>query len=173
MRMLTGCLMVTGLLLYGAGSAFAVIYQWEDNQGVVNFTDNPDQIPAKYRKKARVLEMAPDASQSSSGKNMGRGAGQVAAPNNDSQREAYWRNQFGLLRREKKDLEDGLERKRDQLVELHRKRAIFQRVSDRLAVNQKEEEIRRDENRIKEIEKQLADLDIQAAQEAVPLEWRK
>ncbi|MHB8058012.1 MAG: DUF4124 domain-containing protein [Desulfuromonadaceae bacterium] len=40
------------LVLCCSAVADAVTYNWTDDQGVVNFTDNPDRIPAKYRSKA-------------------------------------------------------------------------------------------------------------------------
>ncbi len=33
--------------------AGAELYEWKDDNGVVNFTDNPDKIPAKYLKRVR------------------------------------------------------------------------------------------------------------------------
>ncbi len=40
------------LVLCSAAVADAETYNWTDDQGVVNFTDDPAQIPAKYRSKA-------------------------------------------------------------------------------------------------------------------------
>ena len=36
-----------------ASRASADIYRWEDESGVIHFTDDPSTIPAKYKGKAR------------------------------------------------------------------------------------------------------------------------
>lgn len=35
--------------------AFAVTYTWVDDQGTVNFTEDLGNVPAKYRKKAKIV----------------------------------------------------------------------------------------------------------------------
>jgi hypothetical protein len=58
-----------GILAFSAPlapPAFADIYRWEDESGVIHFTDNPSSIPAKYRKKAHeILKTPPSAGQPS------------------------------------------------------------------------------------------------------------
>ena len=45
-----------------APPASADIYRWEDESGVVHFTDDPSAIPAKYRKTSReILKTPPEA----------------------------------------------------------------------------------------------------------------
>lgn len=39
--------------------SLADIYRWEDEHGVIHFTDDLSAIPAKYRKKAREIQKAP------------------------------------------------------------------------------------------------------------------
>ena len=48
-------------LLVAAASApcLADIYRWEDEDGVIHFTDNPSGIPEKYRRKAQDILKAP------------------------------------------------------------------------------------------------------------------
>jgi len=54
---------VAVIMVLFAVPAVAVTYQWEDNQGTMNFTEDPGSIPKQYRKKAKVLggeeEVAP------------------------------------------------------------------------------------------------------------------
>lgn len=45
-----------------APPASADIYRWEDEGGVVHFTDDPSSIPSKYKGKAREIQKAPPAS---------------------------------------------------------------------------------------------------------------
>ena len=42
-----------------APPASADIYRWEDESGVIHFTDDLSAIPAKYRKKAREIQKTP------------------------------------------------------------------------------------------------------------------
>ncbi|MHB1025222.1 MAG: DUF4124 domain-containing protein [Desulfobacteria bacterium] len=45
-----------------APPASADIFRWEDESGVIHFTDDPSTIPAKHRKKAReILKTPPEA----------------------------------------------------------------------------------------------------------------
>ena len=39
--------------------ASADIYRWEDESGVIHFTDDLSDIPAKYRKKSREIQKTP------------------------------------------------------------------------------------------------------------------
>lgn len=54
---------IAAMLVLFAVPVVAVTYQWEDNQGTVNFTEDLGSIPKQYRKKAKVLgaeeEVAP------------------------------------------------------------------------------------------------------------------
>jgi hypothetical protein len=47
-------LLVLLLVLY-ATSAAAVTYEWTDDRGTINFTEDLGKVPKKYRKKAKVL----------------------------------------------------------------------------------------------------------------------
>jgi hypothetical protein len=52
-------------LLPGAffpGSSLADIYRWEDDQGVIHFTDDPGEIPAKYRSRGKAVMQGPPPS---------------------------------------------------------------------------------------------------------------
>ncbi len=46
----------TLFLLFTPISSQAAVYQWLDEQGNVGFTDNPDNIPEKYRQSATRLD---------------------------------------------------------------------------------------------------------------------
>ena len=54
-----------------APPASADIYRWEDESGVVHFTDDPSAIPAKYRGKAREIQKTPPAAGKPSVSTMG------------------------------------------------------------------------------------------------------
>jgi len=46
---------IFAILVMFAVPAWAVTYEWEDNQGTINFTEDLGSIPKQYRKKAKVL----------------------------------------------------------------------------------------------------------------------
>ena len=51
--MKTSCLLAIFFLLILAQECLADIYQYTDNEGVVHFTDDPQNIPAKFRGKTK------------------------------------------------------------------------------------------------------------------------
>ena len=172
MRFLLLLLMV---LLAGAGTGQAATYEWVDAGGVVHFTDDPGNIPEKYRDKAKKLEngipniisepAAPPAAPTITG-----GMTEGANAGHDQQ---WWHSRYTELRNEIKGVREALPQKKEKLVELRRKRVIFQRGSDRVAYNDLAKEIAADEARLQQLEEQLAALDQEAAKAGVPLEWRQ
>jgi Domain of unknown function (DUF4124) len=54
-----------------APPAAADIYRWEDESGVIHFTDDPSTIPAKYRGKSREILRTPPAAGKPSVSTMG------------------------------------------------------------------------------------------------------
>jgi len=64
-----------------APPASADIYRWEDEGGVIHFTDDPSSIPPKYKGKAREIQKVPPASGKPSVSTMGPSApSQVPSP---------------------------------------------------------------------------------------------
>ena len=63
-----GILALSALL---APTASADIYRWEDESGVIHFTDDPSNIPANYRGKAREILKTPPAAGKPSVSTMG------------------------------------------------------------------------------------------------------
>ena len=56
-------LVLLAALLVFAAPALAQLYEWVDEKGQRNFTDNPNNVPAKYRGKATAspgLQAAPE-----------------------------------------------------------------------------------------------------------------
>lgn len=165
-----------GMLACQAGTVTAEIYRWEDSKGGVHFTDDQDKIPSKYRKKALERDWQKDGQQTppteAARKPAPRPADGAAsdkvAPNRD-----IWQGRFQSLRSEKAMLENRLTVKRQELTDAQWRRRKFARPGNRVETTALDEEISRDEARIKEIDKALADLDIEASKAAVPLEWRK
>lgn len=178
MKKLLPALILTVLLFDVA--AQAATYEWLDEKGVVHFTDDPDRIPAKYLKRVKERDSVkgeatkpalPPAAESA--------APAVSADNSGDGRlyggygEDWWRSGFASLRAEIKSLEDGLTVKRENLNVARRKRVIYQRGSDRVSFNDLNDEIKRDEAKIKELREKLNALDVEASRVGVPLEWRQ
>ncbi len=66
--------LVLGILVLSAPlvpPAFADIYRWEDDAGVIHFTDDLSSVPAKYRRKAREIQKTPPAAGKPSVSTMG------------------------------------------------------------------------------------------------------
>ena len=54
-----------------ASTASADIFRWEDDTGVIHFTDDPSSIPAKYKGKSREIQKTPPAAGKPSVSTMG------------------------------------------------------------------------------------------------------
>ena len=178
-RMICFCISV---VMGVAGPLWAGTYEWTDNSGVVNFTDDLDKIPAKYRNKAREREsfkvgqdetpssvdsvpvVTPADSTPSSDSD---------APGTSDRNQRWWQERFASLRNEIKSIESAIADERQKLIQLKRKRVIYQRTRDRIAYNDMEAKIMTDEERLKEVQERLNALDAEADRSSVPREWRQ
>lgn len=178
------------LLIGFSVSAQADIYQWTDNNGVVNFTDTLGNVQKKYQKKVKVLPSV-DSSQLGAGTEPAESTvpeGSAAPPAELNQQpaepgpqqkifgghnEAWWRSQYGSLRGEMVQLQANLPAKRTELEQLRRKLVIYTFARNRVAYQEKLAEVKRDEDRINALTEKLADLDTQASSAGVPFEWRQ
>jgi len=117
--------------------------------------------------------------------------------------EAWWRGRYAGARNEIKRIQDALPDKKDELDKLHRKwvismgrkpgtgetredrfvkpppgeeelsHALSTPGRHRSAYYEKKAEIEKDETRIKELQENLNDLEVEAGKAGVPLEWRR
>lgn len=168
------------LILSLSAPACAEIYKWVDDKGVVNFTDNRESIPAKYRKKVNVISSDKTGPSASSPGDEGRTSGSAsgsAASKGDKlyggHDEAWWRDRYGSLRAEIKDLQDNLPKKRQELEQLNRKYKLFTYGRNREAYQAKAAEVKGDEDRIKDLQEKLNELENEAGRAGIPFEWRK
>lgn len=114
-------------LLLWAAPLLAETYTWVDGQGTVNFTDDYSQIPRKYRKKARRLDIEVEQAAPAPGESVTPAAGQVrqpqagaggsAAPANDD-KETYAGRPAGAWQQEFKAQGTEVKRLERQLVDL-------------------------------------------------------
>lgn len=171
--MMRSFILLIGIMVI-AGAAHAADYEWTDSQGGLHFTDDHDNIPAKYRKKAWEVSLAPEIDAPSQPQN------QIVSPATRENEasfgghdESWWRSNFKQPLSQIKYVQERLVRERDKLTKLeHQKAAILSKtVID--AYNSQVREITRDEAWLTDLQKKLADLDNKAARAAVPIEWRK
>lgn len=171
------------LVLGFSVSAYADIYQWVDDSGVMNFTDKPETIPKKYRNQVKILS-TDDSGQagvsSESASPVAQPAPSSGAATQPSQQnifgghnEQWWRSQYGGLRGELARLQGGLPGKRAELEQLRRKLVIYTFSRNRVAYQDKLAEITRDEEKIQTLTEQLQRLDQQAVAAGVPFDWRQ
>lgn len=158
-----------------AGTASADIYKWTDDAGGVHFTDNLDKVPVKHKKNVQKMEVTPVIE-----KTERQPAQPAVAPGSTGAAslygghdESWWRSRFAALRNEIKVIQDALPDKREQFTIRHRKYVIYSKPRDRVASNEINAEIKKDEARIEELQKQLADLDSEASKAGVPMDWRR
>ncbi|WP_026842711.1 DUF4124 domain-containing protein [Citrifermentans bremense] len=161
-----------------ASSAF---YQWTDAKGVVHMTDDARKVPKQYKGKATRIEVkeparlpeAPPEPQGPAADLAAPAAGRGEASVPGGHDEKWWRAQFRELRSELKTLQAARSQKEQKLVELRRRRAIFQRSRDRAAMNEAEAQVSADDARIGDLLNRIAALDLAASKAGVPAEWRQ
>jgi chromosome segregation ATPase len=168
-------ILLTGVMVMVAVAvADAATYEWTDSRGGVHFTDDSDKIPAKYRNKAREVNVTPEnVAPSQPQSRIVPPAARESESSYGGHNEMWWRSSFKTLRKEMKNIQENLPRKRDQLAKLRRQRTIYQKPSGRIAYYDMLREIERDEARVTELQKQLAELDTKANKAGVPLGWRQ
>ncbi|HJV34931.1 DUF4124 domain-containing protein [Geomonas sp.] len=167
------------LLIHSA--AYAAFFKWVDESGVTHFTDSRNKIPKKYRKQAKELTMLEDSSpahptQEAAPTPVQQPAAQQPPANQEptygGHNAPWWKDQFSKLKAQVKDLQASLAQKNAKLAELRRKRALYFRAQDRVAINEMQDSIAADESKLSDTLKQLDDLDQQATREGVPADWR-
>lgn len=167
------------LLLMAVSPAVAQMYEWVDERGVVNFTDNPAHIPAQYRGKAKKLENTLPEVQKKPPE-----AAPKAAPQPPRTQEnggpLYSGHPYTWWKSEYDSRKQSLENMRNELVKLkegenvaRRKKMIYQRRSDKRALNESKNKIAVQEERIKNAERSLAEFENYAEQAGLPVDWRK
>jgi hypothetical protein len=156
--------------------ALSEIYEWTDSKGVVNFTDDLNKVPARYRKQIterdspqEVRNVSP-AAVTPPPRSQNPAASPVLYGDHD---QSWWRSNFSSLRQEIKSIEANLPGKREKLAEIKRKRVIYQRTRDRVAYNELDADITKDEEKLKELQDKLRALDDEANRGGVPQEWRQ
>lgn len=166
------------LVMFACPAVQAGVFEWIDGQGVVHFTDDLDKVPAKFRGKVQIKTPADGGGGAATVEKVQPPG--VAAPPPEvtvlfygGHDEHWWRSSFNAAQGELKNAQDQLAVKKQSLTELHRKRVIFQKPSDRVAYYALADEISGDEEIIKTLQTQFAALQAEADKLGVPQEWRQ
>ena len=77
------------------------------------------------------------------------------------------------MRGEIKELQDNLPKKRQELEQLNRKYRLYTYSRNRIAYQEKADEIKNHEERLRELMEKLNDLENEAGRAGIPFEWRK
>jgi hypothetical protein len=165
------------LAMFACPAVCAEIFEWIDDQGVVHFTDDLDKVPAKFRKKMQIKTPAAGGSGDAAVEKLQPPVIVVSPPKikellYGGHNEQWWRSRITAAQEEIKKSQDLLEVKKQSLDELHRKRVIFQKPSDRVAYFALADEVSGDEEKIKTLQAQFAVLLAEADTVGVPQEWR-
>lgn len=177
------------MLLLGGSNAGADIFQWEDDQGVLHFTDSADKIPRKYKMKVKQRKSGPVEAPTQKPAAVQAPASQdsVTAPAEKlygGQPAAWWKERFNAVRQTLAEAKSKLAEKQDALQRAHRAYVVSLDTSrikvdsdnddkvksygintigaKRKAYHDLQEEIPRFEERVREIEAQLAALQAEA-----------
>lgn len=166
------------ITMFTFSAAWATVYEWVDQEGVVHMTDDADKVPSKYRKvmKAREIDTREVATPPPAPE--GQTVGVPVLP--PAQAESYgghdenwWRASFREARESIRVFQDQIADKKKSLDELHRKRVLYQKPGDRVAYFTLADEIAKDEETAKGLNADLARLNSKADGAGVPLEWRQ
>lgn len=156
-------------------NAHSQLFEWTDDRGVVNFTDNPDRVPPKYRGKVRVLE---DAKQEPAAREeqqpvVAPAAAAPAVKLYDGKPAQWWKSQYATNKARVEQLRAKLPGLKEELAIARRKKVTFTRLQDRKAYEAKMNEVAVAEAEIKAAEDDLAAFLVQADQAGLPADWRE
>lgn len=163
--------------MIAANAAWGAVYEWVDSKGVVNMTDDPDKVPTAYRKTMKSSDMdtrdlaPPGMTQKNPS---GNSAGTTAQTGySDGQDEQSWRSSFQSARSKIKGLQKQIEADKKSLEELHHRRVVYQKPSDRVEYFRLEEQITKEEGQLTALQENLANLQTRADAAGVPQGWRE
>jgi hypothetical protein len=170
-------LLVGGIM--GVESGFGQVYKWIDEKGAVHFTDDPVQVPEKYRSRTERIGLPEDNSATSPA-----GAPGDVKKKEDVYRdqlgrgEEYWRGRVEEWRKKLKTTQDKLEALRTRYNELVERFNESKSTAQRAALRKDRDEVKSEMDRCRtEIEEAITMLDRKIPEEAgvykAKAEWVK
>jgi len=156
-------------------NAYSQLFEWTDDRGVVNFTDNPESVPSKYRGKVRMLE---DVKREPGVKEeqqpvVAPPAVTPAVKIYEGKPVKWWKAQYEANKTRVEQLQAKLPGLKEELAIAWRKKVTLKRQQDRIAYQAKLNEITAAEAAIKAAEADLAAFLAQADQAGLPGDWRE
>jgi hypothetical protein len=170
-------------LILLSATAYAATYQWTDETGGLNFTDNPDRIPAKYKDQAREVTVespppmkfeTPPATEAAPSRST---AGVGDAAEYCGRNGLSWQGRFRSLRQEQQHLAKALP-ELEKEVRVMRTKYITRTGQDSHYKQKKEyleksDEFTKAKTRKEDVDQQLTDLEGEADRCGVPFPLRK
>jgi hypothetical protein len=156
----TLCVLI--VLLLCSSTALGQLYEWVDDNGSVNFTDDPDRVPARYRKRVKArdetLKAEPKPAESR----------KPQAPHQEPQVKSgprlygghglsWWQTSYATRVSKVDSLKSDLARLKEEQLVARRKKVTLSRLMDRKALVDKTAEVADKENEVRAAEKDLAD----------------
>lgn len=156
-RKYLGILMLFGILsLSLQSSVIGQVYQWEDEEGVVQMTDNPKHIPEKYRDLAKEVTL-PNGKETPARIPNAEGE-ELFAPtekvDNQGHRREWWQSRVKEWRQKKATAEQQLADANGRLAQM---RMALPSIARRQAEMELQEEIRGHQEEIQQAERVLSD----------------
>lgn len=156
-------LFVLLVLLLCSSTAIGQLYEWVDDNGSVNFTDDPDRVPARYRKRVKAreetLKAEPKPAESTKPQSPPQQEPQVKSGPKlyGGQRLAWWQSSYAGRVSRVEALKADLARLKEEQLVARRKKVTLSRLMDRKALVDKTEEVAAKEAEVRSAEKDLAD----------------
>jgi hypothetical protein len=166
-----------------AGETGANVYQWTDSHGTVHYTDNPLSIPA--RSSNRIIKRESIKGVATPQQDRKEETARTIPKNNKTDLygghdESWWRDRYASLRSQIRQIKESAPGKQTLLRELHYNKAASAYIhykgtysENRTAYRQLYQEIKNDEARLVELEKDLESIEVEASRNGVPFDWRK
>lgn len=161
-------LLLTAVLLLISQPASGQLYEWTDENGSVNFTDNPDSVPAKYRNRVRTRESVDNEAPKAVEKPAAQTPVQTA-PRPSPRVELYdghplswWQSKYSVLSAKVVAVQGELAKLKGEEDIARRKKRVLQRGVDRRAFAVKAQEVAAKEAEVTAAEKDLAAFTSQA-----------
>lgn len=158
------------LFAFLASPAFADLYQWKDERGVIHITDSMEKVPSKYRAQVRVFKEGPT-------EEIGPVEAETPPPLQEKRDELYgdqtlewWRQNFMRKREEIANLQSSISTK-TQFLEVFESGRRFGQVYDNETVARYKilkEELPEDLRRLAELREEYEEFQRSATRAGVP-----
>jgi hypothetical protein len=181
------CFIPTSTVCAAPDGADSGLYQWTDESGTVNFSDNSRNIPAKYEKGVKIRDSMKAESAPGQAQNKVTEKTQPATqavPLYGGHDEKWWCSRFADLNAKIRTIKGTLSEEKEKLKKAHFKKVISSSIGqptllagnprkNRAAYQELYNKIKADEERAAALEKELEALDIEASSVSVPPDWKK